>query len=272
MKNAVAIGAAAIAVSAAMLAAGFVSARQAADAGPPATRTAGKAPVMADAGRENIETVVRDYLLSNPELLLDVQEALQIKQEEAKKLAQSTTIRDAAKTLFEAEYDGVVGNPDGAFTVVEFFDYNCGYCKRALPDMEEMTATDPEVRFVLKEFPILGPDSQAAHVVSMAFRNLMPEKYDTFHRQLLGGAGRANEESAMKLALELGADEKALRAEMENPAIMQAFNETYELANRLAITGTPSYVVGEEVVFGALGRDVLEEKVANLRECGAAVC
>ena len=123
----------------------------------------------------------------------------------------------------------------------------------------------PNLRIVLKEFPILGPDSTKAHVVSMAFRSLMPEKYGDFHNQLLGGQGRASEATAMKIALSLGADEEKLREEMKNPAINAAFEKTYELANKLAITGTPSYVVGNEVVFGALGQEVLAQKIAEAR-------
>lgn len=135
-----------------------------------------------------------------------------------------------------------------------------------------LTAADPELRFVLKEFPILGPDSQKAHVVSMAFRALMPEKYDEFHNQLLGGSGRASEASAMKIALALGADEARLREEMKDPAIIEAFEKTYDLANRLSITGTPSYVVGSEVVFGALGQEVLSEKIALAKSCADTTC
>jgi protein-disulfide isomerase len=201
-----------------------------------------------------------------------VQTALQVKQQEEQRLAAQSVIQSSSDAIFNAGYDGVVGNPDGKITVVEFFDYNCSFCKRALSDMEAMVAADPDLRFVMKEFPILGPDSQEAHVVSMAFRTLMPEKYDEFHQQLLGGAGKADAKSAMQIALSLGADEAALRKEMTNPAITQAFAATYDLANKLSITGTPSYVLGDEVVFGALGQEVLEEKVANLRECQSATC
>ena len=106
----------------------------------------------------------------------------------------------------------------------------------------------------------------------MAFRTLMPEKYGDFHNQLLGGQGRASEASALKIALSLGADEAKLREEMENPAITNAFAKTYDLANKLSITGTPSYVVGNEVVFGALGQEVLSEKIAAAKACGDAAC
>ena len=131
-----------------------------------------------------------------------------------------------------------------------------------MADMQDMVKDNPNLRFVLKELPILGPDSQKAHVVSMAFRSLMPAKYADFHRHLLGDPGKAGEAKAIKLALDLGADEAALRKAMADPAIAKAFAETYDLSNKLSITGTPSYVIGKEVVFGALGKQVLEEKVA----------
>ena len=128
-----------------------------------------------------------------PKLLLEVQQALEAKQKEEQRVANLGVIKNAKDKIFNAAYDGVVGNPNGKATIVEFYDYNCGFCKRAIEDMQALTAADPDLRFVLKEFPILGPDSQKAHVVSMAFRKLMPEKYGEFHNQLLGGQGRAGE-------------------------------------------------------------------------------
>ena len=222
--------------------------------------------------RSEIETIVREYLIANPEIMLEVQDALEAKQRDQQQVAQLETIRGASEDIFNSAHDGVYGNPDGKFTLVEFFDYNCGYCKRALGDMLDLTKANPDVRFVLKEFPILGPDSQRAHIVGQAFQHLMPEKYGEFHVKLMSAAGRATEESAIKLAVSLGADEAALREEMKDPKIADVFNRTYEIANQLGITGTPSYVVGEEVVFGALGRDVLEQKIANLEQCGKATC
>ena len=225
-----------------------------------------------DFSRTEIEQIVREYLIANPEVMLEVQDALEAKQRDQQQVAQLEAIRGASDEIFNSPHDGVYGNPDAKYTLVEFFDYNCGYCKRALGDMLEMTKANPDVRFVLKEFPILGPDSQRAHIVAQAFQHIMPEKYAEFHTSLLGAAGRATEESAIKLALSLGADEAALREAMKDPKIADVFNRTFEIANQLGITGTPSYVVGEEVVFGALGRDVLEQKIANLESCGKATC
>jgi protein-disulfide isomerase len=138
--------------------------------------------------------------------------------------------------------------------------------------MDDILAKDKNVRFVLKELPILGPDSLAAHKVSAAFRLVAPEKYGDFHRALLGGEDRATEETALAVAAKLGVSEKDLRAKMEKEPHDAAVREAYSLANDLGITGTPSYVIGNEAVFGAVGAEEIEGKVANMRECGKTAC
>jgi len=176
--------------------------------------------------RAQVEEIVRDYLLKNPEILLEVQDALEAKQKEEQRIAAEGVIKDHKDDIFNS------------------------------------TKEDTDLRFVLKEFPILGPDSQKASVVSMAFHKMMPQKYREFHTALLGGEGRATEDRAIKIALSLGADEAKLREHMNDPDIPDAISKTYDLANKLTITGTPSYVVGNEVIFGALGQQVLAEKIA----------
>lgn len=225
-----------------------------------------------DAERQEIETIVRDYLIANPEILLEVQEALTERQVAAQRAQQQDAISGQSAAIFEHASDPVLGNPEGSVTVVEFFDYNCGYCKRAMSDMLTMMENDSELKFVLKEFPILGPDSEAAHRVAFAVNDLYPEKYAEFHLRLLGGEGRADEDSAMAIATDLGGDEDAIRKQMDDPSIVTRIRETYELANALGISGTPAYVIGDEVVSGALGEEVLMDKVANVRECGSTVC
>lgn len=273
MSKAITIGIVAGALSLAVLAAGYaVGGRVQTVASAPtlATQPSGQ-DLAATPERARIEAIVRDYLVTNPEIMIDVQQALDARQREAERFAQRETIRMSASDIFDAAHDGIVGNPEGSVTIVEFFDYNCGYCRRALEDMEALVAADPDLRFVLKEFPILGPDSQRAHVVSMAVRALSPEVYPEFHRTLMSGT-RATEEIAIGIATSLGVDEPALRQEMQNPEITEAFGHTYELADQLSITGTPSYVVGDEVVFGALGRDVLAQKVDIARACADDEC
>lgn len=275
MKNAILIALGGAIVSAAVLGAGFVSGMGSpveAGEAPQVVKVTDNAPLASAADKAAIEAIVHDYLVKNPEVLLEVQDALEKKQGETQRVAQQKVIEGASKQIFDASYDGVIGNPDGKLSIVEFFDYNCHFCKGALTDMQALVKENKDLRFVLKEFPILGEDSAKASVVSMAFKKMMPEKYGDFHQELLGGKGRADEAKAIKIAVSLGADEAALRNEMKDPAIQQDIQNTYDLANKLAISGTPSYVLGDEVVFGALGKKVLDEKLANVRTCDHTTC
>lgn len=222
--------------------------------------------------KDEFGAFIKEYLLANPEIMLEVQEALATKQRAKQQEAAEGAIAENKQAIFNSKYDMVLGNPDGDVTVVEFYDYNCGYCKRALTDMEDILSKDKNVRFVLKELPILGPDSLAAHKVSAAFRLVAPEKYGEFHRALLGSEDRATEETAIAVAGTLGVTEKQLRAKMEKEPHDAAVREAYTLANDLGITGTPSYVIGNEAVFGAVGAEEISTKVANMRSCGKTAC
>ncbi|MCA1403094.1 DsbA family protein [Ensifer sp. IC3342] len=222
--------------------------------------------------KEEFGAFIKEYLLANPEVMLEVQEALAAKQRAKQQEAAQAAIASNEKAIFHSAYDMTLGNPTGDVTIVEFFDYNCGYCKRALSDMDEIIAKDKNVRFVLKEFPILGPDSVAAHKVSAAFRAIAPEKYGDFHRALLGGEERATEETAIAVAAKLGVTEEQLREKMVDAPYDSAVREAYSLANELGITGTPSYVIGNEAVFGAVGADEISTKVENMRSCGKTIC
>lgn len=230
------------------------------------------AAALDDAQKKEFGEFIKQYLIENPEIMIDVQTALQKKQEAARLVKANAVISDNKSTIFDAKYDMTIGNPKGDITIVEFFDYNCGYCRHALSDMQTMLKKDKNVRFVLKEFPILGPDSVAAHKVSDAFRKLAPEKYSQFHIALLSSDGRADEASAIEVAKSLGVSEKQIREEMAKSASDASVQETYQLAQSLGITGTPSYIIGNELVQGAVGFDDLETKVKNMRTCGKTSC
>ncbi|KQV82715.1 DsbA family protein [Rhizobium sp. Root1220] len=234
--------------------------------------TAYPASALDDAQKKEFGEFIKQYLIENPEIMLDVQTALQKKQDQARLVKADATIADNKSTIFDSKYDVTIGNPKGDITIVEFFDYNCGYCRHALTDMQTMLEKDKNVRFVLKEFPILGPESVAAHKVSDAFRKLAPEKYSEFHIALLSSEGRADEASAIEVAQSLGINEKQIRDEMAKSSSDDSVKETYQLAQSLGITGTPSYVIGNELVQGAVGFDDLETKVKNMRSCGKTSC
>jgi len=225
-----------------------------------------------DAQKKEIGAIVREYLLENPEVMVEVQQALQKRQEEARLVQSKQAVEQNHDAIFNAESDYVLGNPKGKITVVEFYDYNCGYCKRAIGDMDAVIKSNPEVRFVLKDFPILGPDSMAAHKVAEAFRRAAPDKYGTFHRELLGGEAHANEARALEVAESLGVDEKTIRAKMAENTDDEGVKAAYKLATELGISGTPSYVLANEAIFGAVGADTIIQKVANVGQCGKTSC
>jgi len=225
-----------------------------------------------DQQKKELGEFIKQYLIENPEIMLEVQDALQKKQQMAQQVKATMAIENNTDRIFDSKNDVTLGNPKGDVTVVEFFDYNCSYCRHALPDMQALLKKDKNVRFVLKEFPILGPDSVAAHRVADAFRRVAPEKYSDFHVALLSSDGRASEDTAIQVASSLGVSEDNIRAEMKkspNDDIVQA---TYQLAANLGISGTPSYVIGNEMVPGAVGIDDLEAKVKNMRACGKTSC
>lgn len=230
------------------------------------------AAALDDTQKQEFGAFIHEYLLANPEIIEEMSQALEIKKEAESRVMAQTAISENKDAIFRAPEDIVLGNPAGDVTVVEFYDYNCGFCKRAMTDMIALLDKDPNVRFVLKEFPILGPDSMAAHRVAMSFRALAPEQYGEFHIKLLSGDVRATETHAIDIAKGFGVDETALRAGMDDPAIDQSIRQTYELANALGISGTPSFVIGDEAVFGAVGEEALLGKIANMRQCESTVC
>ncbi|NTI48229.1 DsbA family protein [Agrobacterium rhizogenes] len=230
------------------------------------------AAALDDQQKKEFGEFIKEYLVEHPEVLLDAQAALEKKQEAARLAQSSQAVTQNKDAIFNSKNDVSIGNPKGDIIVVEFFDYNCTYCRHALGDMDTLLKQDTNVRFVLKEFPILGPDSVAASRVSDAFRKLAPEKYAAFHRALLGSDGRASEDSAIEVAGSLGVNESAIRAEMAKSPNTDSVKATYQLATDLNVTGTPAYVIGNETISGAIGLEAIQQKIANVRSCGKTTC
>lgn len=237
----------------------------------PATTGSGIAHAQ-ELDKAAVEKIIKEYLIANPEILLDMQDALKAKQDALRLAQQAQTLEDKKEQIYNSDHHMIIGDPDAKVTVVEFFDYNCGYCKRALDDMNRIVSENPDVKFVMKEFPVLGEGSVQAHQVSLALVHLYPELYADFHRQLLSAEGHKDGQAALDVAASLGADPEKLKIQMEDTRTMEAFKEVYDIADGLGISGTPSYVVGDEVIFGAVGYSRLMPKVANLKECGKASC
>lgn len=215
---------------------------------------------------DHIRQTVKDYLVKNPEVMIEVQEALNEKQAKKTAESQSSTIAAMKDEIFNSPNDAVLGNPKGKVTLVEFFDYNCGYCKKSFPDIQALLKENSDLRIVLKDFPILGADSIKAHIVARAFMKLMPMKYAAFHSEMLMSNGRANEEKAIKLAVKLGVDEQRLRQTMQDEKLQEVFVDNGQLAYALNINGTPTYILGNEILVGAVGENILLKKIKSIQK------
>lgn len=235
-----------------------------------ATHVAGE--TLSDADRAQIEGVVREYILKNPELIEEALVILEAKRKAEEAAKRKEMLSKNGEMLFNSTRQVVLGNPEGDVTVVEFFDYNCGVCRRAFNDMQRILKEDGNVRFVLKEFPILGRGSNEAARVAIALNLTAPEKYGEFHNLMFSQRGTANEARALATVEKLGVDMAALRANMNAPEVIATVEEVYALANGLGLNGTPSYVIGDEVYGGLIGHAKMKSAIAGVRECGQVTC
>ena len=225
------------------------------------------------AQRDEIGNIVRDYLLKNPQVLQEAYQELERRQAVADAEKHRAAVKTHAQMLFSSPRQVTLGNPNGDVTMVEFFDYNCGFCKRAMDDMMALLKSDPKLKVVLKEFPVLGPGSlEAAKVAAAAMlQDKSGKKYLEFHLKLMGGRGEANKARALAVARDTGFDVARIEREMEGPAVSETLQESAILSQALGLNGTPSYVVGNEVVVGAVGLETLRSRINHAR-CGKVVC
>jgi protein-disulfide isomerase len=224
--------------------------------------------------RGEIEKIIRDYLLRNPELLQEVIQEMERRQTQADAEKYREAIRENANAIFNSNRQVVLGNPQGDVTVVEFFDYNCGFCRRALADKIELMKTDPKLRVVLKEFPVLGEGSTQAAQVAVAVRmqdKTGGKKYLEFHQKMFASRGQIDKARALAVVREIGFDAARAEKEMGSEEVRLTLEEGFKLAEALGINGTPTYVLTGQVVVGAVGVEKLREAISTVR-CGKATC
>jgi protein-disulfide isomerase len=228
---------------------------------------------FSDAQRGDIEVIVRNYLVAHPEVLEEAMTELSKRQAVAEQQKHEASVTQNADTIFNSPRGVVLGNKDGDVTFVEFFDYNCGYCKRAMTDMLDLMKSDPKLKVVLKEFPVLSEGSIEAAKVAVAVRMQDPsgKKYLDFHQKLLGGRGPADKARAIAAAKDAGLDTARIEKDLASPEVKATIEENFKLAEDMGMNGTPSYVIGKQVVIGAVGLDGLREKIGVAR-CGKATC
>lgn len=219
-----------------------------------------------------IGAIVKEYFLNNPEAFLEIQTALESKMEKIQADKLKVALKDNAKDIFHRSNAPVAGNPNGDIAVVEFFDYNCGYCKKAYLDIAKLVEKDSKVRLVMKELPILSKGSEEASKVALAAK--LQGKYWEAHRALISMRGEANEQTALKAVEKLGLDMAKLKKDMESPEVKGEITFVRELAQKMGIQGTPHFLVGDRAIPGAPSNllETMTGHVTELRKTGCPVC
>jgi protein-disulfide isomerase len=254
-----------------LLGVGFVALGRS-DAETPATLVGANINEFSAEQKQAIQAIIKDYLINNPEVFIEVQSALEAKmaREEAERTKKA--VAEHAKEIYRAPGAPVAGNPNGDITVVEFFDYNCGYCKRGFGDVAKLIESDKNVRVVFKEFPILREESEQASRVALAAH--LQGKYWEVHRELISTKGLVNEAVALKAAEKAGLDMVKLKTDMASPEVKAELERVKELAKKMSINGTPHFLVGDQSIGGAPEDlyDLLTRDVADLRKTGCSYC
>jgi protein-disulfide isomerase len=222
--------------------------------------------------KQELEKIIKNYLVSNPEIFLEAQTALEAKMEKEQSEKLKVAIAENARDIYRDPTADIAGNPNGDITVVEFFDYNCGYCKRGLHDVIKLVESDPKVRVVFKELPILSKGSEEASRAAIAAGK--QGKYWDMHKAMLEAKGQMNEAAAMQIATKLGLDIERLKKDMASPEVDTEIKKSEALAKKMGVNGTPHFLVGDRAIPGAPEDlfDQLENHVTELRKSGCSYC
>lgn len=220
---------------------------------------------MTEIEREAFRSEVRAYLLEHPEVLREAIQVLESRKETEQRTADMALIAANREQLFDGTNSWVAGNPDGDVTLVEFSDYRCGYCKRAHPELKELLRRDPNVRLVVREFPILGPDSIIAARMATAALDLDREKFGALNDALMSFEGSLNEAVAYQIASQVGYDIAELKERAATAEVEARIGDTYKLARELGLEGTPSFVLGNQIIRGYLPVDRMLAAVGDAR-------
>jgi protein-disulfide isomerase len=242
---------------------------QLAQAATPAPAVAPAESSFSPAQRAEIEGMIKNYLMTHPEVMVEVSKELEKRQASMQAETNKKVIVDKKASIFRAPTDFVAGNPKGELSVVEFFDYNCGWCKKAVDEVTKLTKAEPNVRIVMKELPIFGENSTAAAKAAMA--SIKQGKYWEFHLALMKDK-QVTKDNLFQIAAKVGLNVDKLKADMADPAIDAALKETMTIAQELGIEGTPGFIIDSRVNVGFVPADGIKEILADVRKTGCQVC
>jgi protein-disulfide isomerase len=233
--------------------------------------SAANAAEFNDGQRKEMESIIKDYLLANPEILQEMSQTLEQKQKLAETEQRKGALVSNAAQIFRDKTDFVAGNPNGKVTMVEFFDYNCGWCKKGFPEVLSMIESDKDLRFVLKEFPIFGEDSEYAARAAIAA--IKQGKYWDLHMAMFKHEGKIAKDSVDEIAADLGLNMDQLKKDMEDPATAEILVRNRNLAESLAINGTPAFIIDDRLVPGYLPKAELASAINDVRaKGGCSLC
>jgi protein-disulfide isomerase len=233
--------------------------------------SAANAAEFNDGQRKEMESIIKDYLLANPEILQEMSQTLEQKQKLAETEQRKGALVSNAAQIFRDKTDFVAGNPNGKVTMVEFFDYNCGWCKKGFPEVLSMIESDKDLRFVLKEFPIFGEDSEYAARAAIAA--IKQGKYWDLHMAMFKHEGKIAKDSVDEIAAGLGLNMDQLKKDMEDPATAEILVRNRNLAESLAINGTPAFIIDDRLVPGYLPKAELASAINDVRaKGGCSLC
>jgi protein-disulfide isomerase len=221
---------------------------------------------MSDAEKEAFGQAVRAYLLENPEVLQEVVSELETRQQAQQASSDTEMVKTYADALFEDPNSWVSGNPDGDIVVVEFMDYRCGYCRKAYDEVEELIKSDGKIRFIVKEYPILGEESELSARFAIAVRQIAGDQaYEAAHDALITFRGDVTADSLARLASDLGVDPNAVLTRMTAPEVEAVLAANEALGKQMQISGTPTFVVGGQMLRGYVPLDGMRQIVSEER-------
>jgi protein-disulfide isomerase len=230
------------------------------------TAIAGGLGEMTEAERAAFQQEVRDYLVAHPEVLVEAMDALQVQQQAAQADTDKQVVAENQAELLQDANSWVGGNPQGDITLVEFMDYRCGYCRKSFEEVEQLVKADGNIRFVVKEFPILGEDSVISSRFAVAVRQLHGDAaYKKAHDALITLRGQPDKPNLEKLAGDLGFDPAPILEKMSSAEVTAILKANHAMADKLDISGTPTFILGDQVVRGYMPLDAMQQMVADER-------
>jgi protein-disulfide isomerase len=219
-----------------------------------------------------LNLLIEQYLMDDPAILDRMAAKLSVAKRAAEQSERVALLQANHEAIYNDPANVILGNPNGDVTLVEMFDYNCGYCRRALPDLATLIAEDPDLKIVLKEFPILSDGSVEAAKIGFLVAENDALNYWDFHQRLFSARGQVDATAALAAAEAVGGNRVAMMIDMNGQKASDAIERSYDLATALKISGTPTFIIGDELIPGAVGVDALRTKIANMRACGSTDC